>query len=403
MTNNVSPEQAGRYALVFSCLGHAYSHLFAPTFYVVVLTLEHEFALTHGAAVALIVVGNVLYGLAAPFAGWLGDRWSTSAMVALFFLGTGAGMIATGLARSPFEISLGLAATGLFASIYHPVGIAWLVRNARSWGKALGINGVFGGVGPAVAALSAGALIEVSGWRAAFIVPGTVVLATGAAFYLMWRVGRIVEFSGGSPADAACRARRYGPRLLRPVDDDAVLRADLPGDPAGAAETVRRTRRRFPPEGVFGVSMLVALVYLASGGLQVLAGHLADRFPMKPVYVACFALQAPLLMLASSLGGGPLVAVAMLMVSINVGALPAENGLVARYSPSNWRGLAFGLKFILAFGISGLGVQIEGLLYDLTGGFHWLFMLLSAIAVVGFAAALLLPSERRRHAPAAAE
>jgi MFS family permease len=154
--------------------------------------------------------------------------------------------------------------------------------------------------------------------------------------------------------------------------------------------------------GLFGVSMLVALVYLTSGGMQVLAGHLADRFPMKPVYVLCFALQVPMLILAASLGGGPLVAVAMLMVSINVGALPAENGLVARYSPSKWRGLAFGLKFILAFGISGLGVQMEGVLYDMTGGFHWLFTLLAAIAAVGFAAALLLPSERSQRAPATA-
>ena len=53
----------------------------------VVLTLEHEYALTHGEAVALIVVGNVLYGVAAPFAGWLGDRWSTTGMVGLFFWG----------------------------------------------------------------------------------------------------------------------------------------------------------------------------------------------------------------------------------------------------------------------------------------------------------------------------
>ena len=124
--------------MAFSCLGHAYSHLFAPIFYVVVLTLEHEFALTHGSAVALIVLGNVLYGVAAPFASWLGDRWSTTGMVGLFFLGTGVGMAATGLARSPLEIAIGLAITGLFASIYHPVGIAWLVRNARSRGKAFG-------------------------------------------------------------------------------------------------------------------------------------------------------------------------------------------------------------------------------------------------------------------------
>ena len=85
MTISTSPEQAARLALAFSCFGHAFSHLFAPIFYVVVLTLEHEYALTHGEAVALIVVGNVLYGVAAPFAGWLGDRWSTTGMVGLFF------------------------------------------------------------------------------------------------------------------------------------------------------------------------------------------------------------------------------------------------------------------------------------------------------------------------------
>jgi MFS transporter, FSR family, fosmidomycin resistance protein len=133
----------------------------------------------------------------------------------------------------------------------------------------------------------------------------------------------------------------------------------------------------------------------------VLAGHLADRFPMKLVYVVCFALQVPLLMLAAGLAGGPLVAVAMLMVSINVGALPAEKGLVARYSPSNWRSLAFGLKFILAFGIRGFGVQMEGAFYDITGGFNSLFVVLAAIAAVGFAAACLLPSERREMAAAA--
>jgi MFS transporter, FSR family, fosmidomycin resistance protein len=377
--------------------------LFAPIFYVVVLTLEHEFTLTHGAAVALIVVGNVLYGVAAPFAGWLGDRWSTTGMVGLFFLGTGAGMIATGLARSPFEIGLALAIMGLFASIYHPVGIAWLVRNARSWGKTLGINGVFGGIGPAAATLSAGALIDLAGWRAAFIVPGVMVLATGLAFYALRLRGLIVE-TGEDRCPPPKSGRRDMVRAffvlsLTMLCSGLIYQATQPALPKLFAERVGDLLQG----GVFGVSMLVALVYLTSGALQVLAGHLADRFPMKLVYVVCFALQVPLLMLAASLGGGPLVTVAMLMVSINVGALPAENGLVARYSPSNWRGLAFGLKFILAFGISGFGVQVEGAFYDLTGGFTWLFVVLAAVAAVGFAAACLLPSERKETAMAAAE
>jgi hypothetical protein len=71
MTTNVPSARTARVALAFSCLGHAYSHLFAPIFYVVVLALEHEFMLTHGAAVALIGFGvqveEALYDLTGGF------------------------------------------------------------------------------------------------------------------------------------------------------------------------------------------------------------------------------------------------------------------------------------------------------------------------------------------------
>ena len=395
-------DRSARLALVFSCLGHAYSHLFAPIFYVVVLSLETEFRLSHGGAVALIVAGNVLFGVAAPLAGWLGDRWSTTGMVGLFFVGTGAGMVLTGLARTPFEIGAALAVTGLFASIYHPVGIAWLVRNARSWGKALGINGVFGGLGPAAAALSAGALIDLANWRAAFIVPGIVVIGTGAVFYvLQWRGSIVEQKEDRRPSPQAARGemvRAFFVLSLTMLCTGLIYQATQPALPKLFAERADGLLQ----EGTFGISMLVALVYLTSGALQVLAGHLADRFPMKLVYLTCFILQVPVLIAASSLGGGSLVAVVMLMVSLNTGALPAESALVARYSPKDWRGFAFGLKFILAFGISGLGVQMEGMLYDLTGGFHWLFMVLAAVAIVGFAACFLLPPERKQHPMAAA-
>lgn len=133
--------------------------MFAPIFYVAALTLERDLGLTDGEVVGLIVVGNVFFGVVAPLAGWLGDRWSSTGMVGLFFVGTGGRMVMTALASSPLQIAFWLAVTGLFAPIYHPLGIAWLVRNAKSRGKALGINGFFGGIGPAAAALIAGALI----------------------------------------------------------------------------------------------------------------------------------------------------------------------------------------------------------------------------------------------------
>src|SRR3546814_9078640 len=79
---------------------------------------------------------------------------------------------------------------GLFASIYHPVGIAMIVQTAgERRGRYLGINGVFGSAGMGIAALVAGALMELIDWRAAFILPGAVSVAIGLWFAAMFRTG----------------------------------------------------------------------------------------------------------------------------------------------------------------------------------------------------------------------
>jgi MFS family permease len=384
---------SARLSLGFSCVGHTYSHLFAPIFYVAVLALEREMSLSHGQAVALILVGNMLFGFAAPLAGWLGDRWSATGMMGLFYVGTGAGMVMTGLAETPFQIGLGLAVAGLFGSIYHPVGIAWLVRNSINRGTALGLNNMFGSFGPAGAALIAGALIDAAGWRAAFLWPGLVVIATGVAFYVLMARGYIVETKVDRridpPTTRGDAIRALSVLTVTVLCTGLIYQATQPAIPKLFSERVADLSH-----GVLGVSALVAVVYGASGVLQIVAGRISDKFPIKTVYLVCFGLQAPLLFLAAVAGGSPLVVVAILMVLINAGATPAENMLFSRYVPGQWRSLAFGVKFIVALGIAGLGVKLEGFLYDLTGGFYILFVLLAGLAALALAVGTLLPSER---------
>src|SRR3546814_16432487 len=79
---------------------------------------------------------------------------------------------------------------GLFASIYHPVGIAMIVQTAgERRGRYLGINGVFGSAGMGIAALVAGALMELIDWLAAFILPAAGSVAIGLWFAAMFRTG----------------------------------------------------------------------------------------------------------------------------------------------------------------------------------------------------------------------
>ncbi|KAF0222207.1 MAG: major facilitator superfamily [Rhodospirillaceae bacterium] len=385
-----TPAQA-RAALSFSCIGHLYAHVFEPIFYIVALVLPGELGLPYEQVLALIIAAKLLYGVLAPAAGWLGDRWSTVGMMAVFFIGLGLSAMAVGLTDTALGLSIALAATGLFGSIYHPVGISWLLRNAVDKGKAIGFNGVFGGIGPAVAGLIAGGLIETIGWRHAFILPGAAVVLTGLAFLWALHRGLVVETKADrAPTATASKGDTIRAGIVLTV---TMLCAGLIYQATQPALPKLFSERLDDSIGVAGAAFAVTAVYLVAGLMQVVAGHLADRFPAKTIYVVAALVQAPLLALVAWGSGLPLVAASMLAVVFNMAGIPAENLLLNKYTPAKWRGTAFGLKFVLSFGVSGLAVPLVSLIRGMTGGFELLFLLLAGSAVMVAGAATLLPAE----------
>jgi len=394
--------RSARLSLVFSCLGHAYVHLFTAFYFVVVLALEADWRLPYHELVELWTLGALLVGVGALPAGWIGDRWSASGMMVVYFLGMGGASLACALVDGPRALLLGLATIGLFASIYHPVGIAWLVRSASRRGKALGINGVFGSIGIAGAGLVAGSLIDTFGWRSAFLVPGLVSIATGAAL-----LG--CKLSGLVTDDAAA------PRGERPVGRAEMLRGFIvllftmlcmgvifQAIQAALPKLFDLRLRDLAGDGLFGIGVAVALVYGVGGLMQVIGGHLADRYPLKPVYLGAFLLQVPVLSALAAFSGLPLVAASVLAVTLSVAALPAENMLLTRYTPERHRSLAFGIKFVLAFGTAPLAIELVAAIQERSGEFVWLFLLLAALALACLLAAAALPGQPRAQRPAAA-
>ncbi len=390
-----------RLAMVYSCAGHFLYHYFAAMYFTIVLSLERQWPYSFEQLVALWKPAAIVIGLASLPAGRLADRWSSPGMMVIMFIGMGLATAACGLTSQPTALLAGLMALGLFGAIYHPVGIPWLIKNTDgNTGVMLGINGIFGGLGAAAAGALTGVLIALLGWRWAFILPGLCCFAVGLAMLMHVRAGLIVE--GGKPRGAKQGGGRghiaaFCALLLPMFAIGLIYNATQAAMPKLFEEQMT---------GLLGgdiakVGLFVGVVYAVGAFMQALVGRLADRYPLKTVYLLAWVAHVPLLVLAAVSGEGLLFMAAMLLVIVNTGALPAENMMLSRFAPADHQGLAFGIKFVLAFGAAPLGVWLIEISRAQTGGFSALLYGLAALAAVAATViALAVPGRQPQPAPA---
>ncbi len=389
-------DASSRLPMMFSNVGHFFNHLLMLLYPTVVLGLEGRWGLSYGSLLALAVPGFILSGVGSLPAGWLGDRWSAEHMMVLFFVGSGLGAFATGLAEGPLGILIGLSLIGFFGSIYHPVGMAWIVRDAKNRGRTLGLNGIFGSLGIGSASLVAAALTAFWSWRAAYLVPGTLSILLGVVLFFCVRsrtaVARQVVSRPDAEVSRADVVRAFIVLTITMIGTGLVAQIMIVALP----KIFEQRLADLTAGTMLGTGGLVSVVFLFSSGAQVLGGWLADRYPMRRIYLLAWAAQVPLFLFAMHMGGLPLFLVAAALQFISLTGTPSENSLLVHYTPGKWRATAFGAKFVLAFGISALGVPLTGYVYDRTGDFVWLFVILAAVAAVVAVTAFFLPKLQRQ-------
>ena len=106
-------------------VGHFLDHFFLLIFATAaVLSLTNEWQLSYAQLIPYSTAGFIAFGLFSLPSGWLADKWSREGMMFVFFIGIGLSSIGTSTAQSPIEIAFWLFLIGIFASIYHPVGLA---------------------------------------------------------------------------------------------------------------------------------------------------------------------------------------------------------------------------------------------------------------------------------------
>ena len=382
---------ASRRIIGFINVGHMIDHMFMLIFPTAVLSMQSTFAKPYSELIALALGGFIAFGAGSFPAGWLGDRWSRRNMMAIFFFGIGVATFATGLTQTTWQLATGLAVIGLFASIYHPVGTAMLVSHAERVGREIGVNGVWGNLGVAFAALVTGGISQWLGWRYAFILLGAGAVIVGALYLVL------------VPAEANQTKARGAAHVKFPRA--VVVRAflvlalvTLAGGVVFNATTVALPKlfdERLPQLGgsTFGVGVLVCAVYIVGAMSQLVMGWIIDRQPLKVGFLAIAVFQAPLLVAAAFSSGWPMVFVAIAMIFTIFGQVTFNDGMVARYADSDWRARVYAVRYLLSFGVSAVAIPLVAFMHA-HGGFTALLEVLSLCSLLVLLGAVLFPYRR---------
>jgi len=379
-----------RWLVPFLNLGHLLDHLAMLVFPTAVVAIGREWNQPYSELLPLALGSFIAFGAFAIPAGWLADHWSRHKVLALFFLGIGVSLFATGFAQSAWQIAAGLTVVGAFAAIYHPVGIAMLVASPKNMGRLLGWNGLWGNLGLASAALLTGALVDAFGWRAAFYVPGIICVAAGVLFLMLVEdPGKVKKTSKslGLHVDARMMTRIFTIMLIATACGGIIFNSTTISMPKVFDERLSALTQTN-----FGIGLLVAVVYTMAAFAQVVMGALIDRMELRRLMIGVGLIQIPMLWLAANLEGWAMLGVALLMMLAVFGQIPLNDAIVGRYVADEFRARVLGVRYVVSLGVAAVAVPMIAALHKTAGGFSNVFLVLAVLASGVFVASWFFPS-----------
>lgn len=413
-----------RIHFLFLNLGHFLDHLFTLIFATVAaLALSREWGLSYGELLAYATPGFFAFGLFSLPAGWLADKWSREGMIAVFFVGIGISSIAIAFAQTPLQMGIGLFIVGVFAAIYHPVGLAIVTARWKNTGMRIAVNGVWGNLGVASAALITGYFIDHGGWRAAFVVPGLLTIVIG----ILYAIHQWPEVSHRkAPAAAATTAAP-----VQTADYKALLMrisAIVFLTTAVSSIIFQSTTFALPKifdERLQGIATSMAqwlsssgvpaakgdiatvlgaftfLVFAVASMAQLAVGHLLDKWGPRIVFLIVATIQIVFFSLMPGLHDGFALAAALGFMLGAFGQIPINDFMIGKMASGEARARVYGVRYVVSFTALAAALPLIGFVYE-NYGFDTLFKVMAVSAAVIFVAVACLPTRLPTPAAAAA-
>ena len=349
---------------------------------------------------ALATASAMAFGLLGLPAGYLTDRFGARRVLLLSLTGSALACIAAGLSPGLLALGLSLVALGAFGGFYHPPALALITTHLPKSGRALGMHGVGGNLGIAIAPLGLGIFASLTNWHGAFLLMGAVGLTYSAL--AAWRLPRAKaphehHHADTPEEDRLAPFRSRLPELIATyliiLTLGFVYNGFIAYLPAYLTE-----RSPGAVSGVLAGGALSTLVLFFGVLGQYGGGLAAETSRLRESYLAAAVVVAFGLWVMGSTGGWTMVLAGILASILLFSGQPMGNALLARLTPPGRRGITFGMSFTLSFGVGSLAAGAMGYVADQVG-LQGAFVGLGLAALPAVAAGVVLVTRMGPRAP----
>jgi MFS family permease len=384
---HIADDRDRRRSIAFLNWAHAIDHFVLLIYPTVVIGLEVVYQRSYSELIAISSTAFVAFGVFSLPAGWLADRWSRRNMMAAFYVGCGLSLAAAGFAPNLPTMAVAMFALGMFAAIYHPVGMAMLIEATKARGRSLAFNGVCGNLGVSLAAGISAALATWLGWRAAFYVPAVFFVLTGIVY--LWVTP---DDRHQAKSRVSAPAVPLTPRLavmLFGLFIVIALSAGLTFNVLTIALPKIVDERLSTDMPLLLVGSIATAVLICGALAQLAVGRLVEWVPPHVIFAIVTGLGFLGNLWAAYAGGTALLVALAIAVAAIYGQVTVNDMIMARYTADAWRGRVYAVRYFLLFISAGAAIGLIALLHE-SGGFALVLGVNAFIALLLFVTTLAL-------------
>jgi MFS family permease len=407
-TAELSPPQRSFLDVWLITIGHAFTHWYPATFYLLLPLIGNELGLSYVQIGSILTVQYIAGAISNIPGGILVDSVGRKGLLmAISLAWVGIPYLLMGFSGAYWVLLTCSALIGIGNNLWHPTAIPLLgnLYPARR-GLVMSFHGMAGNVGDAVAPLVAGAMLTVLTWRGVVVInvlPGMVMALLLLVYFARPQPGDM-RASGRSAVESSAYVLRNFGLLLR---NRTVMLLSIGGTFRAITQT---SLLAFLPIfiarelGYSAVWIGACMFALQACGFAAapIAGHLSDKMGRRQVIVSSLGMTAVVLLFMAFAGRSVAFVFFVAILGFFLFAIRAVlQAWLLDATPKEMAGTSVGLMF----GMSAIGAAIgpftSGVIAD-HYGLSATFYFLAFTIVVANIFMFFTPMPQREAAPAAA-